>query len=145
MNFHTSTAELNHSIRAATDIEDYLDREKDQLLALPLHQYLSLLLKQKGLSRAKVVRDSLLDRAYLYQIFDGTRMPSRDKLLAIAFGMGLTDEETQRMLRLGGYSELYPRVERDALILFAILHNKNLAEADSLLIDHGCDTLIARE
>ena len=145
MNFDISTAELNHGIRTATDIEDYLDREKDQLLTLGLHEYLTLLLKQKGLSRAEVVRRSLLDRTYLYQIFRGERLPSRDKLLAIAFGMGLTVEETQRTLRLGGYSELYPRVERDALILFAILHGYKITEADSLLIDHGCDTLTARE
>lgn len=58
------------------------------------------------------MRGSQLDRAYVYQIFSGEKTPSRDKLIAIAFGMNLSDEETQKMLKLSGNRELYARDQR---------------------------------
>ncbi len=77
-----TTDELWHEIKAVTDIEDYLTANQDNLLTRTLPQHLTLLLSQKGLSRAEVVRGSLLDRTYVYQIFFDEKKPSRDKLMA---------------------------------------------------------------
>lgn len=87
-----TTEELKHEIKAATDIEDYLKSNRESLLQGNLAQHLNRLLSQKGLSKADVVRGSLLSRAYVYQIFSGEKTPSRDKLIATAFGLGLSDE-----------------------------------------------------
>lgn len=70
-----TTEELNHEIKAATDIEDYLRENREHMLTVSLPRYLRELLAQKGLSRAQVVRGSLLDRAYVYQIFSGENPP----------------------------------------------------------------------
>lgn len=136
MNLKT-TDELNHEIKAATNIEDFLTKNKDHMLSLRLPEHLKLLLSQKGMSRADVVRGSLLDRAYVYQIFSGEKAPSRDKLIAIAFGLCLSDDETQKMLKLSGNRELYARDERDALILFALQRKKSIFEANDLLLSHN--------
>lgn len=140
MNIKT-TDELNHEIKSATDIEDFLKKNKEHLLTDSLPEHLNLLLLQKGISRADVVRGSLLDRAYVYQIFSGEKVPSRDKLIAIAFGLCLSDDETQKMLKLSGNRELYARDERDALILFGLQGKKNIFEINELLIGHGLTAL----
>ena len=72
----------------------------------------------------------------------GEKKPSRDKLIAIAFGLHLNVEETQRMLKLGRHSELYARVARDAVILFAIQREKDIWETDDLLTDKGLPTIL---
>lgn len=136
-----TTDELNHEIKSVTDIEDFLTRNKRHLLTCSLPQHLNMLLSQKGISRAEVVRGSLLDRAYVYQIFSGTKTPSRDKLIAIAFGLRLSDDETQKMLKLSGNRELYTRDERDALILFALQRKKTIFEINELLISHNFTVL----
>lgn len=136
MEFKT-TDELSHEIRAATDIEDYLTKNRQHLLTRRLPEHLEMLLARKGLSRADVVRASLLDRAYVYQIFSGRRAPSRDKLIALAFGLGLSEGETQEMLKLSGNRELYARDPRDALILFALQRQKTIFAVNELLIGHG--------
>ena len=59
---------------------------------------------------SQVVEDSGVDKAFVYQIFNGSKRPSRDKLIDITFGMHLNEEETQRVLKIAGHSELYPRV-----------------------------------
>lgn len=68
-----STDELNHEIKAATNIEDYLIKNKENMLTLNLPEYLNRLLTQKGLKKADVIRSSQLGRAYVYQIFSGKK------------------------------------------------------------------------
>ena len=129
----------------ATSIEGFLAGNQDNMLTMNLSEYLMALLRQKKLKRADVIRDSHLEHAYVYQIFDGKKKPSRDKLIAIAFGLHLNVEETQRMLRLGGCSELYARVGRDAVILFAVSRGMNIGETDGLLYANGFPTLVDPE
>lgn len=131
-----STDELAHEIKTVTNIEDYLSTNKMYLIKDSLSRHLHMLLAEKGLRRADVIRDSLLGRAYVYRIFAGQKIPSRDKLIALAFGMHLTDEETQKMLKLSGNRELYAKDERDALILFALQREMTVMETNSLLFDH---------
>lgn len=140
MEFKT-TDELNHEIKAATDIEDYLSENKEHMLSHCLSDHLNMLLSQKGMSKADVVRGSLLDRAYVYQIFSGEKTPSRDKLIAIAFGLCLSDEETQKMLKLSGNRELYSRDKRDTLILFSIQRKKTIFDTNELLFSHSLPVL----
>lgn len=132
-----TTDELNHEIKAATDIEDYLTKNTQNMLTCSLPEHLHMLLAKKGIDRTDVVRDSLLDRVYVYQIFSGRKKPSRDKLIALAFGLHLSDDETQKMLKLSGNKELYSRVERDALILFSLHQKKSIFETNELLSDHN--------
>lgn len=128
-----STEELNHQIEEATNIEDFLNANREYVLSGSLSQHLTALLAEKKISKADVVRGSLLDRAYVYQIFSGERRPSRDKLLALSFGLRLTADETQKMMKLSGNRELYARDERDAIILFALQHHKTIMETNELL------------
>lgn len=79
----------------------------------------------------------MVDRIYVYKIFSGEKIPSRDKLIAIAFGLSLTDEETQKMLKLSGNRDLYARDERDALILFALQRGMTIYEINELLFRHN--------
>ena len=136
-----STDDLEHEIKTVTDIEDYFIKNKSYMLAHSLTDHLNMLLAQKGVSRADVARDSLLHRTYTYQIFSGKKTASRDKLIAIAFGMHLSAEETQTMLKLSGNRILYVRDERDAIILFSLQRGKNIIETNGLLYDHGLKLL----
>ncbi len=133
----TSTTELENEIKAATNIDGYLERNRPHMLSCTLHEHLRDLLTQKGISRADVVRGSMLNRTYVYQIFDGSKAPSRDKLIAIAFGLHLSDEEAQRMLKLSGYRNLYARDDRDAIILYALQRGLSILDANDLLFEHG--------
>lgn len=136
-----STSELIHEIKASTNVEDYLSKNKNHLLTQCLSEHLNLLLSEKGMRIADVVRNSLLDRVYVYQIFSGKKTPSRDKLIALAFGLCLSDEETQKLLKLSGNRELYARDERDVLILFALQRKKTIFEVNELLFSHDLTPL----
>lgn len=136
-----TTDELAHEIHAATDITDYLTKNRQGLLSQSLSEHLTALLAEKHMIPADVVRGSNIDRVYLYQIFDGKKKPSRDKLIAIAFGLRLSVEEAQKLLKISCNRELYPRDERDALILFALQKQESLWDTNVLLTGHGLETL----
>ena len=101
-----------------------------------LSGYLQQLLAEKGLKRADVVR-----AAGLNQIFTGARGASRDKLLTLAFALGLTLTEANRLLKAGGANELYCKSRRDAIIIFALTHGYSLQRADEELYRFQEDTI----
>ncbi len=136
-----STNELIHEIKNATDVEDYLTENKQYLLTRDLSEYLNMLLRKKEIRKADVARNSLLDRVYVYQIFSGIKVPSRNKLIAMSFGLHLSDEEANTMLKLSGNRELYARDERDAIILFALQREMNISDTNELLFNHGLEVL----
>lgn len=124
------------------EITDILQNNSQNFVAAPLPECLETLLKEKGLSRGQVIRNSMLNPVYGQQIFSGVRTPSRDKLLDIAFGMGLTFEETDILLKQLGYPRLYPRNERDAIIIYGFLHHLSLMDINTLLYDNHLETLL---
>ena len=67
-----------------------------------------------------VIQRAQIDRTSGHQLFNGTRRPSRDKVLQLAISLGLSLEETQQLLQAAGRSPLYPRLKRDAVILYGI-------------------------
>lgn len=136
-----TTEELSNELKISTDIKDYLTQNKEEMQLQSLTDALHSLLNEKKISRADAARGSLLDRAYVYQIFSGERTPSRDKLIALAFGLHLSDTQTQAILKLSCNRELYARDKRDALILFALQHQMTIMETNDLLFAHNFTVL----
>lgn len=133
------TEELLDELLSAPSIESYLD-ERDPR-GRTLAEYLVQLLAEKGLERSRVVRMANLNDTFGYQIFQGTRHPSRDKVLQIAFAMALTLRETNRALTAAGASELYCKDRRDAIIIFCIDRGCSLQKVNEELYRFGERTI----
>lgn len=99
---------------------------------------LTRLYETKDLTKAELARRSGISEVYLHQVFAGRRNPSRDRLLCICVGLGITLDETQRMLTQGGYAQLYPRTRRDAIIM---VHQLPLGEINDKLFAEQEKTL----
>ena len=139
----TLTSELLERLRASASPEAYLDTAT--LEGRELHEYLHELLEEKGLKRSEVIRASGINATFCYQIFQGTRHPSRDTALMLALGMKCSLRETQRICRLSGVSELWPRVSRDAIIIYCIEHGFTREQVDDELWRFGEATLLSPE
>lgn len=132
-----STVAMNDELKRTTNIGDFLKKNKKNMIDGKLADHLNQLLADKNITVADVVRGSYLDRGYVYQIFSGKKTPSRDKLIAIAFGMHLSSDETQKMLKFSGNRDLYARDARDAIILFCLQRKMVIYEANDLLDSNG--------
>jgi hypothetical protein len=136
-----STDELLNILDKNKSISAYLSDNKDEFLSEGLADYLNRLLKEKQLKKAEVIKASLINTVYGYQIFSGLKAPSRDRLIQLAIGMHLNLEETQRLLKIGGGSALYPRNKRDSVIIYAINNAYSVLDCDEILYELGEDTL----
>lgn len=137
-----STEELLHTLQHSVSLSDYLKYEQENLASLSLPEALHALLTSKSLGKSDCIKNSGLDRTYCYQIFNGTKTPSRDKLLALCIGMGLSLEEVQTLLNQTGYAPLYPRRQRDSVILFGLSHGLDVCEVNDLLYELSMELLM---
>ncbi|MBR2834210.1 MAG: helix-turn-helix transcriptional regulator [Coriobacteriales bacterium] len=133
------TEELLEQLMASATPEAYLNRARadGDLVARDLSGYLHELLNKKELTRADVIRASGLNTTFVYQIFEGSRGVSRGTALLLAFGLGCTVKETQRLLTHAGFSQLYSRNRRDAIILFCLEHGYTRVQCDDELYRLG--------
>ncbi len=135
--YDKDTDELFVELREDNDIKNYLRRNRTEFVQ-PLSEYLANLLAQKQLSKQAVIERSGVQREYAYHIFSGLKKnPSRPKILALAFAMGLTLEETQYLLRYAKQSPLYPRNPWDSIIISAIDQRLSVLQTNELLNQLG--------
>ena len=130
-----TTSRLLSLLRSSSSMDDFLSIHKSNQLDCTLSQYLNTLLEEKQLSKSEVIRNSLLDPYYAYQIFRGKKQPSREKLLQLAFAFPLSEKEVQLLLYWGGVQKLYIKNRRDSIFLYALEHGLSLQEVSDLLLE----------
>ncbi len=131
-----STGELLDSLKSVRSYDEFLKKEMGELNFGTLAEYLDMLIKSKKLKKSEIIVKSNLDKNYAYQIFNGTKTnPSRDKVLMLAFGMGLDFSETAVLLKNAKQPELYVRDPRDSIIIFCLENHLTLIQANEQLMD----------
>ena len=136
-----TTDELQKVLENSDDLEKYLNDNFDDINNITFTEYIEKCLVEKGVSKSDVIEQSNIQKNYAYQIFDGSKNPSRDKVLALAFSMKLDIPETNRLLKLSNNSVLYPRIKRDSIICFSINQSNNLMDTNILLDEMGEDII----
>lgn len=132
-NKQKDTITLQSELRHAESVESFVRANQSEFNDLDVTDYLNRLLIKYNLEKCDITRRGGFAGNYVYQIFNGKKNPSRDKLIQIALGFPLTLEETQELLKHGGYAELYVRDSRDAFLMFAIEKKYTLQQLNELL------------
>lgn len=135
------TDELMGDLLKSNNIDEYMKDNAEYMIDGTLAKYLDELLEEKGLTKAEVIRASQLNEIYAYQIFAGSRMPSRDKLICLCFGMKLIVEETQQLLKAAGFAPLYPKNKRDSIIIYALNNGHEVMKVNSKMDNENFELL----
>ena len=136
-----NTNTLMKRLITANDLDDYLQRNGSHLQTSDFYAMLKSFSEQKGMLPAQVIERSQIERTYGHQLFNGTRRPSRDKVIQLSLGLGLSVEESQQLLRAAGKSQLYPRLKRDAVILYGIQKKLSVLAVQETLTKYGLTIL----
>ncbi len=137
-----TTDELFNGFVSTKDLGGYIRENNDEFMDITLSEYIRAILRRKGLRPATAAQIGGLNESYVHDIVNGRRTnPGRDKLIALAFGMGLDCAETCTLLKIAGCRELYARDKRDGIIIYSLLNSKSVVECDMLLFDEQLDTL----
>ncbi|MEL7604064.1 MAG: helix-turn-helix transcriptional regulator [Bacillota bacterium] len=138
------TSALMKKLFKTAGLKSFMDDYEGVFLTGDFCARLKQLCADRQISCAQVIRSCGIDRTYGYQLFSGVRQPSRDKVIQLAFGFPLCVEETQELLRVAGKSPLYPKIKRDAAILYCLRHRMDFCEAQATLQELSLP-LIGRE
>lgn len=132
------TEKLLELLKKSGSIDAYLQENKDFLLDCDIKEYLNLLIKEKKLTIQQIAKDSELSDRYCYQFLSPSnpRTPSREVLLSICIGMKLNLDEIQTALKIAQLAPLYPKDERDSIIIFGIEKSQSVVEINNVLYEH---------
>ena len=123
------------------DFRGFYQENKEYMVSGKLSELLAELLETKNLKKSQVIRNAEIAEIYGYQIFSGVRVPELKKLLCIAVGMGLNIEETQKLLKCAGYSQLYVKRPFDSIVLYGLCKKMTVVQINELLYEYGLETL----
>ena len=136
-----NTDGLRQELMDSTDLSQFLSRNQEQFVDKSVAELLNHLFEKKNISKAVLAKQAGMSEIYLHQLFAGRRTPSRNRLLCLCYGLEASIEETQELLRLCGMAELYPKLKRDAIIYYGLLHKLDLFVINDKLFDENEDTL----
>ena len=136
----TTTDNLLKELKNAKDINAFLNNNEKKFINETPCSLLNEILLSKNTNIPQVIKNSS-SGDYVYKIFNGTRKPSRQILLTIAFGLKLSLEETQLLLRVSKLALLDSRDKRDSIIIYALVNHLSVFQTDDLLAENGFVTL----
>lgn len=137
-----TTSSLFHRLSSKKTGKAVLNQEQT---ALSCAQCLRELLAIANMPAPEWMAGADISKSYGYQILRGERTPGRDILLRTALTLQLSLKEAQRLLAIGGCGALYPKVRRDAAVVFALNQKMTLLETEELLSSLPERSLFSRE
>lgn len=135
------TSEIVKELGLCPDFQTFYKENKEYMVSADLAQLLAELLEQKGLRKSQVIKNAEFSEVYGYQIFSGLRVPERKKLLCLAVSMKLNIDETQQLLKCGGYPPLYVKKPFDSVVLYGLCKELSVVEINELLYKYELETL----
>ncbi len=136
-----NTDRLQKRFAEEDDLDTFLKENLDYFADDALHTSLVNILDRSGYKMKDLLDYVYIDSSYVYQIFKGKRMPSRNKLLQILLFFKLPIKEINRILKIGEHSPLYIKNMRDVVIIHGINKSMDLDEINFLLEEKNMETL----
>ncbi len=135
------TDDLMNELLKANNIKEYLKENSKYMVSDEIATYLNNIIAKKGLVKSEVIKKTEFSEVMGYQILSGTRRPSRDSLICICNAMELSLDETQSLLKIAGFSALYPKIKRDSIIILGFNEGKPVNKINEALYESGEKTL----
>lgn len=136
-----STDDLRTELKSNKKLQRFLEENEKEFIHPNISEDLHNLIQEKGISKSELAKRSGMSTVYLYQLLNGTRFPSRDRLICLCIGLSCFLEETQEILKSNRFAALYMKVRRDAIISFGIQNRCDINEINDLLYENNEETL----
>jgi len=137
MKGNMTSDELLDMLKSISSYDEVQEELKSEQITESLAEYLNALVAKCKAKLPDVMRRSGLKKAYFYSLFNGTRdNPSRDVLIQLGFGFEMSFDEVQEFLMHRGAAQLYPRIPRDAIIIYCFQRGMSLMDCDVLLMEN---------
>ena len=137
--YNKTTEELSNTlkqIRSKNDFESFITTNEETINLVSFSEHMEQYIKDNNFSKSEIIHNSLINRTYAYQVLQGTKRPSRDKVIALCLSCKMNLEEVIKCLTLSQNAVLYTKNKRDAIIIFAINRNLSVIQTNELLYEY---------
>lgn len=134
----------NENRRALENADHYEDAILNGMINRDFTTALGQLIEQKGVSVLSIVENTNVSKSYINKLRNPSVKavrPGRHVIIDIALAINANLDETNTLLKLAQYQELYTRDEAEALIIWAMLKNYSGKQIRKLLQEKGLDSM----
>ena len=112
---------LRRLIEADTYEDANLEGMNNQAFAVALNQ----LIENKGVTTLFLVEETGISKSYINKLRNPSEIvqPKRHLIIDMALALNATYDETNHLLKLAHYQNLYTRDEIESIIIWGMLHN----------------------
>ena len=137
----------NENHRALENAEHY---EEAALTGMSDHEFsaaLGQLIEQKGVSVLSIVENANISKSYINKLrnpSEKSATPRRCVIIDIALAINASLDETNHLLKLARYQELYTRDKAESLIIWGMLKNLSGKQIREMLMEKGLDSMFKK-
>ena len=136
-----NTNQRLHELMDTNDLDRILSENTASFRGGSLPHALQALFEARDTTKSARAKASGISEVYLHQGFSGRRTPSRDRLLCLCIGLHTSLEEAQSLLVQAHHAPLYPREQRDAILIYGLSHGLTLPEVNDALFEIKAEAL----
>lgn len=137
----TTTELLKELKRQSCSLPDYLSNHKDTFVNEDIKDFWENIIESKNYSKSNIINKADFSYCYFYEVINGRKAPTKDKVVRLALAMKMTIDECQQALKVSGRSALHPKNRRDSILIYAIEQQMTVIQCNNLLVDNGEDEL----
>lgn len=130
--------------RALEHAEHYEDAILTGMIDHEFSAALGQLIEQKGISVLSIVENSNISKSYINKLrnpSEKTVTPRRHVIIDLALALDASLDETNHLLKLARYQELYTRDEAEALIIWGMIKKLSGKQIREMLHEKRLDRM----
>ncbi len=124
-----------------TDLDRYFEENPTSFINVDIKEFWKKAVDTSSKTKSDIINKADMSYCYFYDVINGRKIPSKDKIIRIALAMNLSLDDCQEALRISGKSALYPRIKRDSILIYAINKGYSIYQTNDLLAEHGEEML----
>lgn len=124
-----------------TDLDRYFEENPTSFINVDIKEFWKKAIDTSSKTKSDIINKADMSYCYFYDVINGRKIPSKDKIIRIALAMNLSLDDCQEALRISGKSALYPRIKRDSILIYAINKGYSIYQTNDLLAEHGEEML----
>ncbi len=116
---------------------EYLSTNEDVFIRNDLSEFWKRVIDLSETKKTDIINKADIGYTFFYDIIKGKKHPSRDTIIKIFIALKIDVEYCQEALRIYEWAALYPKVKRDSILLYALLHKYSLQQTEELLEENN--------
>ncbi len=132
----TELAQELEQAKTTIEFEDFLKRNDIEMHRDSFGDCVLKLCARYEITPSSLQTQIAISKSQFYSLLNGTRNPSKESVIKIAFGLKITQGEINELLQASGYQALDPKNKEDAIIIFGLDNKKDVGKIDELLREY---------